>query len=99
MVFLEIANFRLLVELSQIFYNLHIKGWVIDLSAGEEDSSDDFSFFSVRIKLTDTGYAHVEDIVGLLFKYISLLQNSGIHEWIFDESANIMKIEATVLES
>ena len=28
---------------------------------------------------------HVEDIVGLLFKYILLLQNSGVMKWIFDE--------------
>ena len=26
-----------------------------------------------------------EDIVGLLFKYIHLLQNSGTQQWIFDE--------------
>ncbi|KMZ64568.1 putative Insulin-degrading enzyme [Zostera marina] len=75
-----------------LYFILKALGWVIDLSAGEEDSSDDFSFFSVRINLTDTGYAHVEDIVGLLFKYISLLQNSGIHEWIFDELKAISDI-------
>ncbi|KAF2289393.1 hypothetical protein GH714_035782 [Hevea brasiliensis] len=29
---------------------------------------------------------HVQDIVGLLFKYIRLLQQSGVSKWIFDEN-------------
>lgn len=28
---------------------------------------------------------HIEDIIGLLFKYIRLLQNSRFPEWIFNE--------------
>jgi secreted Zn-dependent insulinase-like peptidase len=28
---------------------------------------------------------HMQDIVGLLFKYIHLVQQSGICKWIFDE--------------
>lgn len=28
---------------------------------------------------------HVEDIVGILFTYIYLLQKSGVNKWIFDE--------------
>jgi secreted Zn-dependent insulinase-like peptidase len=31
---------------------------------------------------------HVEDIVGIVFKYIALLKDSGIHKWIFDEVIN-----------
>ena len=27
----------------------------------------------------------MQDIIGLLFKYIDLLKQSGIHKWIFDE--------------
>ncbi|PQP95474.1 insulin-degrading enzyme-like 1 peroxisomal [Prunus yedoensis var. nudiflora] len=60
-------------------------GWATGLSAGEGDSSLDFSFFRVDIVLTDAGHEHMQDIVGLLFKYISLLQQSGICKWIFDE--------------
>ena len=83
------------------------------LSAGEEEQSYDFSFFSVVIGLTDAGCGlfardsniynayciclyflnlfekfsadHVEDIVGLLFKYLSLLQSSGVKESMFNE--------------
>lgn len=28
---------------------------------------------------------HMQDIIGLLFKYIHLLQQSGICKWMFDE--------------
>jgi secreted Zn-dependent insulinase-like peptidase len=28
---------------------------------------------------------HMEDIIGLVFKYILLLKENGIHEWIYDE--------------
>lgn len=28
---------------------------------------------------------HMQDILGLLFKYIQLLQQTGVCQWIFDE--------------
>ncbi|GFY98227.1 insulinase (Peptidase family M16) family protein [Actinidia rufa] len=61
------------------------KSWATSLSAGESDSTYEFSFFKVVIDLTDAGQEHVEDIVALLFKYIHLLQQSGPCKWIFDE--------------
>jgi insulysin len=61
----------------------------MSLEAGEGDWSYEFSFFSVVIKLTDVGHEHMEDIVGLLFRYITLLQTSGTLKWIFDELQTI----------
>ncbi|CAN6586428.1 unnamed protein product [Malus baccata var. baccata] len=60
-------------------------GWATGLCAGESDSTLDFSFFRVDMDLTDAGHEHMQDIVGLLFKYISLLHQSGVCKWIFDE--------------
>ncbi|KAF8043976.1 hypothetical protein BT93_A2070 [Corymbia citriodora subsp. variegata] len=68
-----------------LFYVLKILGWATGLSAGEGEWSWEFSFFKVVIDLTDAGHEHVQDIIGLLFKYISLLQQSGVCKWIFDE--------------
>ncbi|XP_061340328.1 insulin-degrading enzyme-like 1, peroxisomal [Gastrolobium bilobum] len=68
-----------------LYYILKTLGWATGLSAGESDWSLDFSFFKVAIDLTDAGHEHIEDIVGLLFKYIELLQQSGVCKWIFDE--------------
>ncbi|XP_022743488.1 insulin-degrading enzyme-like 1, peroxisomal isoform X2 [Durio zibethinus] len=68
-----------------LFYVLKTLGWATGLSAGEGEWSLEFSFFNVVIDLTDAGHDHMQDIVGLLFKYIQLLQQSGICKWIFDE--------------
>ncbi|XP_054810331.1 insulin-degrading enzyme-like 1, peroxisomal isoform X2 [Prosopis cineraria] len=64
-------------------------GWATGLSAGESDWNLDFSFFKVVIDLTDAGHDHIQDIVGLLFKYVELLQHSGVCKWIFDELSAI----------
>ncbi|KAL8158714.1 hypothetical protein V2J09_000251 [Rumex salicifolius] len=71
-----------------LFYVLKMLGWATSLSAGEADSVE-FSFFKVMIELTDSGHEHMQDVIGLLFKFVSLLQNSGVHEWIFDELAAV----------
>ncbi|KAM0952033.1 putative insulysin [Dioscorea sansibarensis] len=76
-----------------LFFVLKNLGWAMSLTAGEGDSSYDFAFFSVNIELTDSGHEHVEDIIGLLFKYIALLRNSGIHKWIFDELVAICETD------
>ncbi|KAI6696779.1 hypothetical protein NL676_016898 [Syzygium grande] len=70
-----------------LFYVLKTLGWATSLSAGEcqWDSCWEFAFFTVEIDLTDAGHEHVQDIIGLLFKYISLLQQTGVCKWIFDE--------------
>ncbi|GLT96004.1 hypothetical protein SLE2022_136540 [Rubroshorea leprosula] len=68
-----------------LFYILKKLGWATGLFAGEGEWTLDFSFFVVVIDLTDAGHDHMQDIVGLLFKYIQLLQQSGVCKWIFDE--------------
>ncbi|XP_065857440.1 insulin-degrading enzyme-like 1, peroxisomal isoform X2 [Euphorbia lathyris] len=72
-----------------LFYVLKTLGWATGLGAGEGDWTRDFSFFKVSIDLTDAGHEHMQDIVGLLFKYISLLQQTGVCKWIFDELAAV----------
>ncbi|KAG6771274.1 hypothetical protein POTOM_022622 [Populus tomentosa] len=69
-----------------LFYVLKTLGWATKLSAGEGDGTTEFSFFTVVINLTDAGHEHMQDVVGLLFKYIHLLQQSGVCKWIFDEA-------------
>ncbi|CAK9155611.1 unnamed protein product [Ilex paraguariensis] len=69
-----------------------LKGWATGLSAGESDWTYGFSFFTVVIDLTDAGHEHVEDIVGLLFEYIRLLQQSGVCKWIFDEVPHYLAV-------
>ncbi|CAI0374959.1 unnamed protein product [Linum tenue] len=76
-----------------VFYVLKTLGWATSLSAGEGDGTKEFSFFNVSIDLTDAGHEHMQDVVGLLFKYILLLQQSGVCKWIFDELAAVCQTE------
>ncbi|KAL2320760.1 hypothetical protein Fmac_029729 [Flemingia macrophylla] len=68
-----------------LYYILKKLGWATGLSAGESDWNLDFSFFKVGIDLTDAGHEHIQDIIGLLFKYIELLLQGGVCKWIFEE--------------
>ncbi|KAK9671052.1 hypothetical protein RND81_12G003500 [Saponaria officinalis] len=68
-----------------LFYVLKTLGWATDLSAGESDWTTEYSFFKVAIYLTDAGQDNMQNIIGLLFKYIQLLQSSDVCEWIFNE--------------
>ncbi|CAI9301344.1 unnamed protein product [Lactuca saligna] len=75
-----------------LFYVLKKLGWATSLSAGESDWTMEFSFFKVVIELTDAGHENAELIIGLLFKYITLLQQSGVCKWIFDELSAICEM-------
>ncbi|VVB06044.1 unnamed protein product [Arabis nemorensis] len=76
-----------------LFHALKIKGWAMGLGAGEGDWTTEYSFFNVLISLTDDGHEHMQDIIGLLFRHIKLLQNSGVSQWIFDELSAICEAE------
>ncbi|XP_020092162.1 insulin-degrading enzyme-like 1, peroxisomal isoform X2 [Ananas comosus] len=76
-----------------LFYVLKKLGWALSLVAGEAGANFEYSFFFVSIGLTDAGHEHIEDIIGLLFKYIRLLQNSRFPEWIFNEISAISKTQ------
>ncbi|KAJ4782702.1 Insulin-degrading enzyme [Rhynchospora pubera] len=68
-------------------------GWAMGLMAGAGSDSNEYSFFSVSIRLTDEGHDHMEDIVGIVFKYIDLLKGSEIHKWFFDELVAMCETE------
>ncbi|GLT63106.1 hypothetical protein SLA2020_356910 [Shorea laevis] len=70
-------------------YILRKLGWATRLYAGERNWELEFSFFQVGIDLTNAGQDHMQDIVGLLFKYIQFLQQSGVRKCIFDELSAI----------
>ncbi|XP_057520818.1 insulin-degrading enzyme-like 1, peroxisomal [Amaranthus tricolor] len=72
-----------------LFYVLKKLGWATGLSAGETDWNTEYSFFKVIIDLTDAGHENMQNVVGVLFKYVQLLQKSGVCEWIFNELSSI----------
>ncbi|KAG7561203.1 Metalloenzyme LuxS/M16 peptidase-like [Arabidopsis thaliana x Arabidopsis arenosa] len=72
-----------------LFHALKMRGWATSLYAGEAGCTMEYSFFNVSINLTDAGHENIQDIVGLLFRQIKLLQLSGVSQWIFDELSAI----------
>ncbi|GLT29355.1 hypothetical protein SLA2020_042270 [Shorea laevis] len=76
-----------------LLYVLRKLGWATTLYAFERNGTLEFSFFQVDIDLTNAGQDHMQDIVGLLFKYILLLQQSGVCKWIFDELSSIRETD------
>ncbi|CAH9102787.1 unnamed protein product, partial [Cuscuta europaea] len=76
-----------------LFYSLKKLGWATSLWASESGRCRFFSFFEVYIELTDVGHDHFEEVVGLLFKYIHLLQENGVCKWIFEELSAISETD------
>ncbi|CAN7095287.1 insulin-degrading enzyme-like 2 isoform X1 [Brassica rapa] len=76
-----------------LFHALKHLGWATSLYAGEADWTMEYSFFDVSVSLTDAGHEHMQDIIGLLFRHIKLLQQSGVSQWIFDELSAISEAE------
>ena len=65
------------------------KGWANELSSGESRACTDWSSFSISVDLTDLGLEKVDDVVEVIFAYISLLKKDGVQQWIHDESATV----------
>eukprot|EP01114_Cavostelium_apophysatum_P016469 TRINITY_DN4691_c0_g2_i1.p1 TRINITY_DN4691_c0_g2~~TRINITY_DN4691_c0_g2_i1.p1 ORF type:complete len:971 (-),score=228.66 TRINITY_DN4691_c0_g2_i1:56-2968(-) len=61
------------------------KGWADALVSGLSTTADDFCLFKVEVGLTESGINFVDDIVRIVFQYITLLKTSGIQKWIYDE--------------
>ncbi|KAG2325587.1 hypothetical protein Bca52824_008315 [Brassica carinata] len=76
-----------------LFHALKTLGWATGLYAGEADLTMESSFFNVSVDLTDAGHEHTQDILGLLFRHIKHLQQSGVSQWIFDELSAICEAE------
>ena len=68
---------------------LKSKQWAHDLSAGTTRSCSDWSGFGIQMTLTEQGFEHYEEIVGLVFEYVDMLKNSGPQEWVFEESKTV----------
>ncbi|KAH6579183.1 hypothetical protein BASA60_003367 [Batrachochytrium salamandrivorans] len=44
-----------------------------------------FEFMRISVELTESGLENYEEIIEIIFQYISLIKNSPIEEWIFHE--------------
>ena len=74
------------------------RGWINSLSAGGSRSDRGNSLFSVSIGVTDTGWEHLDEIHGLVFKYLDDLRAQPIEAWRYDEQAAIADLNFRYME-
>jgi len=68
---------------------LKSRGWVNTLVGGQKTGSKGFGFFVVNVDLTEEGINHVDDIIQLVFQYITMLKDQGPQEWVFKECQDL----------
>ncbi len=64
-------------------------GWAEGLSAGPGFMDRVQGEFSVRIRLTEAGLAHIPEIGEILFSGLKLIQNDGIDAWRYAEQRRL----------
>ncbi|HIG65651.1 MAG TPA: peptidase M16 [Methyloprofundus sp.] len=70
------------------------KGWADELSAsiGISNNAQESSLH-LGINLTLLGLQHTDEIIGIVFQYIRLLQNNEIQEWLFQEQSQMAALQ------
>ncbi len=69
------------------------RGWVNALVGGPREGAIGFAFFTVDVDLSEEGEEHVEDILELLFQYLSMIRAEGAKEWIHEECKNVNELK------
>ncbi len=69
------------------------RGWADELSAGTGYDQQKEATFNVSMKLTPQGMGHIEDIMALVFEYLSLIDRKGVKSWIFEENRKLAEID------
>ncbi|TID18194.1 hypothetical protein CANINC_003935 [Pichia inconspicua] len=68
-----------------LLYLFKQKGWANSLSSGPSTISPGFAEFTIHIDLTIDGLKNYDLVIENVFKYIKMLKEKGLKEWIFDE--------------
>ena len=69
------------------------KGWANGLSAGAMAVCPGSAFFTISIRLTPDGLKEYQEIVKVVFQYISMLQQTPPQKWIVDEIGGMAKVD------
>ncbi len=82
-------------SLHQLLQN---RGWINSLSAGGFRSDRGNSEFGVSVGVTDSGWEHLDEILGLVYAYIETLRANPIEEWRYQEQATIADLNFRFVE-
>jgi insulysin len=69
------------------------KGWANGLSAGSMPVCPGAAFFTISVELTPDGLEHYQEVVKVVFQYISLLKESRPLQWVFDEMKVMSEVD------
>ncbi len=75
-----------------LLWLLKKRGWADSLWAGASNDYVNRGLFSVSIDLTDSGLAHANDIIGLVFRELQLIRDHGIVAWRYQEQSRLAQI-------
>ncbi|KAI9756794.1 MAG: hypothetical protein M4579_003711 [Chaenotheca gracillima] len=69
------------------------KGWANELSAGSSPVCPGSALFTILVTLTEEGFKKYEEILKVIFQYISLIRETPPQEWIFDEMKGMAEVD------
>jgi len=69
------------------------KGWANGLSAGAMPICPGAALFTISIRLTEDGLRQYEEIIKVVFQYISLVRESQPQEWIVQEIKGMAEVD------
>lgn len=69
------------------------KGWANSLTSGPVPQCPGTSFFTIGIKLTQSGLKNYREIVKVIFQYIAMIKEQPPQEWIVDEMSKLSDVE------
>ncbi|KAI9792346.1 MAG: Insulinase (Peptidase M16) [Piccolia ochrophora] len=68
------------------------KGWANSLVAGSQPICPGSALFTITVRLTEDGLTNYQEVVKVIFQYISLLREAPPQEWILDELKGMSEV-------
>ena len=75
-----------------LYQRLKREGWTESLATGVANVDENNSLIVLEISLTETGYANLERVNELTFRYINLLKQSPPESWRYAEQARVAEL-------
>lgn len=72
---------------------LKAKGWANGLSAGAMPLCVGSAFFTISIRLTEDGLKDYQEVLKIVFQYISLIKEHPPQQWIYDEVQGMAEVD------
>ena len=69
------------------------KGWATELSAGIMSLCPGSALLEVSVRLTELGLKNYQEVVKVIFQYISLIRETAPQEWIVNEMKGMSEVD------